>query len=83
MQLEGERPLGNSSGLREPEIPSGIAIFGFSPDATTMNGVGEMSKDGGPWGPDLALTYNTNDYASRTNSRISMTIITEWSQHAR
>ena len=26
-------------------------------DGRTMQGVGEMSKDGGPWGADLALTY--------------------------
>ena len=92
------------SEIDEPQIPSGIAIFGsddemdtlsliyfderavarryeaamerhvlrwwrttptfsqrntitIAPDARTMQGVGEMSRDGGPWGPDLALTY--------------------------
>jgi hypothetical protein len=92
------------SEIDEPEIPSGIAIFGsdderetlsmiyfderavarqyeatmhdqvlrwsrttpkFSQrytitiggDGGTMQGVGEMSRDGGPWGPDLGLTY--------------------------
>jgi hypothetical protein len=92
------------SEIDEPEIPSGIAIFGndsegaalsmlyfderkvarryeatlqpqalqwwrttpkfsqrntitIARDGNTMHGVGEMSKDGGPWGPDLELTY--------------------------
>jgi len=92
------------SEIDEPEIPSGIAIFGndddggtlsmlyfderavarryeatmqpqvlrwwrttekfsqrntitIARDGSTMHGVGEMSKDGGPWGPDLELTY--------------------------
>jgi hypothetical protein len=92
------------SEIDEPDIPSGIAIFGnddqaetlsmlyfderavarryevtmqpqvlrwsrttpalsqrntiaIADDAGTMHGVGEMSKDGGPWGPDLELTY--------------------------
>jgi hypothetical protein len=92
------------SEIDEPDIPSGIAIFGNDPEAaalsmvyfderkvarlyeamlqpqvlrwsrstpkfsqrntitiardgSTMHGVGEMSKDGGPWGPDLELTY--------------------------
>jgi hypothetical protein len=26
-------------------------------DGNTMHGVGQMSKDGGPWGPDLELTF--------------------------
>ena len=26
-------------------------------DGRTVHGVGEMSRDGGPWGPDLELTY--------------------------
>lgn len=90
--------------MDEPEVPSGISIFGnddkantltiiyfderpmarhyeaelkppvlrwwrdtpefsqrfvitLAPDGATMKGVGEMSKDGGPWGPDLALDY--------------------------
>jgi hypothetical protein len=29
----------------------------IAPDAHTMHGVGEMSRDGGAWGPDLELTY--------------------------
>jgi len=88
----------------EPDIPSGIAIFGnddqaetlsmlyfderavarryeaelrgqvlrwwrttpefsqrytitIAPDARTMEGAGEMSKDGGPWGADLGMRY--------------------------
>jgi hypothetical protein len=88
----------------EPDIPSGIAIFGnddqagtlsmlyfderavarryeaelrgqvlrwwrttpefsqrytitIAPDTATMEGAGEMSKDGGPWGPDLGMKY--------------------------
>ena len=92
------------SEIDEPDIPSGIAIFGsddqaetlsmlyfderavarryeakmqpqalrwwrttpefsqrytitIARDGSTMHGVGEMSKDGGPWGPDLELTY--------------------------
>jgi hypothetical protein len=92
------------SEIDEPDIPSGIAIFGndseaaalsmlyfderkvarlyeatlqsqalkwwrttpafsqrntisIARDGSTMQGVGEMSKDGGPWGPDLELTY--------------------------
>jgi len=24
----------------------------------SMHAVGEMSRDGGPWGPDLQLTYS-------------------------
>lgn len=90
--------------IDEPEIPSGITIFGtdddadtlsilyfderavsrhyggrlgneslewwrnspqfsqrftitFAGDASTMRGVGAMSRDGGPWEPDLELTY--------------------------
>jgi hypothetical protein len=92
------------SEIDEPEIPSGIAIFGnddqaetlsmlyfderpvarryeakmqpqtlrwwrttpefsqrytitIAADTRTMHGAGEMSKDGGPWGADLNLTY--------------------------
>jgi len=92
------------SEIDEPEIPSGIAIFGnddeaeslsmlyfderavarrydaaiearvlrwwrtttkfsqrftitIARDGATMDGVGEMSRDGGPWGPDLGLSY--------------------------
>lgn len=92
------------SEIDEPEIPSGIAIFGsddqaktltliyfdertvsrryeaafeppvlrwwrttpefsqrntvtIAPDGGSMQGVGEMSKDGGAWDPDLSLTY--------------------------
>ena len=92
------------SEIDEPDIPSGIAIFGsddhadtlsliyfderrvsrhyeakmepnvvrwwrttpefsqrytitIAPDAATMHGVGEMSKNGGPWSGDLGLTY--------------------------
>ena len=92
------------SEINEPDIPSGIAIFGnddnserlsmlyfderkvarryeamlqpqvlewwrttpefsqrytitIAPDGSTMQGVGVMSKEGGPWGPDLNLTY--------------------------
>jgi hypothetical protein len=88
----------------EPEIPSGVAIFGtdddgdslsmiyfderrvsrryearirpdvlewwrsapdlsqrntitIAGDKQSMRGVGEMSRDGGPWGPDLGLDY--------------------------
>ena len=88
----------------EPDIPSGIAIFGnddgaktltmlyfderkvarryeaelqgdmlrwwrttpefsqrytisINHEADTMQGAGEMSKDGGPWGPDLGMSY--------------------------
>jgi hypothetical protein len=88
----------------EPEIPSGIAIFGdddqaegltmlyfderrvsrryeatmsrdglrwwrnapafaqrylltVSPDGDTLHASGELAKDGGPWGPDLQVTY--------------------------
>jgi hypothetical protein len=29
----------------------------IAPDGHTMHGVGEMSRDGGAWGPDLELTY--------------------------
>jgi hypothetical protein len=29
----------------------------ISADGQTMHGVGEMSRDGGAWGPDLELTY--------------------------
>jgi hypothetical protein len=29
----------------------------ISADGHTMHGVGEMSRDGGAWGPDLELTY--------------------------
>jgi hypothetical protein len=29
----------------------------ISADGNTMHGVGEMSRDGGAWGPDLELTY--------------------------
>ena len=90
--------------IDEPEIPSGVAIFGnddeahtlsmlyfderkvarryeaewepqalrwwrttpqfsqrytltIADDAGTMHGVGEMSRDGGPWSGDLELTY--------------------------
>jgi hypothetical protein len=96
------------SEIDEPEIPSGIAIFGsdddsetlamvyfdersvsrryeakielqllqwwrttpefsqrntitISHDARTLHGTGEMSKDGGPWGPDLQLDYTRID----------------------
>lgn len=96
------------SEIDEPDIPSGIAIFGnddkadtlsmlyfderavareyqakmepqvlrwwrntpefsqrytitIAHDTATMLGVGEMSKDGGPWGPDLSLTYTRID----------------------
>ena len=92
------------SEIDEPDIPSGIAIFGnddeaetlmmlyfderavarryeaamqpqtlrwwrttpkfsqrntitIARDGSTLHGVGEMSKDGGQWGPDLELTY--------------------------
>ena len=92
------------SEIDEPDIPSGIAIFGsddhtdtlsmiyfderrvarryearmepqvlrwwrntpefsqrftitIASDNQSMDGAGEMSKDGGPWGPDLELTY--------------------------
>src|SRR6266704_202888 len=45
------------SEIDEPEIPSGVAIFG-SDDATTIVSKGEMSKDGGAWEPDLELTYS-------------------------
>jgi len=96
------------SEIDEPEIPSGIAIFGsddnaetlsllyfderrvarryeaqFQPrvlrwwrttpelsqrytitiarDGSAMHGLGEMSRDRGPWGPDLELTYTRTD----------------------
>lgn len=96
------------SEIDEPDIPSGIALFGnddeaktlsmlyfdertvarryeaemqpkvlrwwrstpafsqrytltMSYDTRTMRGVGEMSRDGGPWGPDLGLTYERID----------------------
>lgn len=29
----------------------------MSVDGNTLHGVGELSKDDGPWGPDLELTY--------------------------
>lgn len=96
------------SEIDEPEIPSGVAIFGsddhtktlsliyfderavarqyeatiegqklswwrttpefsqrytitMADDSGTMQGVGEMSRDGGPWGPDLGLAYKRAD----------------------
>lgn len=101
---EGGAFLVMRSGIDEPDIPSGIAIFGNDEDAdtlamiyfderkvarryeaqlklpvlrwwrttpkfsqrftltvaadgNTMHGAGEMSRDGGPWGPDLSLAY--------------------------
>jgi hypothetical protein len=96
------------SEINEPEIPSGVVIFGsdndedtlwmiyfderpmsrhyeasieqnvlkwwrntpkfsqrntltVADDARTLHGVGEMSKDGAPWGPDLQLDYTRID----------------------
>jgi hypothetical protein len=92
------------SEIDEPEIPSGVSVFGndggsetlsmlyfderkvarryearlqgqvlewwrntpafsqrwtltIGSDGSTMQGVGAMSKEAGPWGPDLHLTY--------------------------
>lgn len=39
-----------------PEFSQRFTIT-IADDGSTMHGVGEMSKDGGPWGPDLGLTY--------------------------
>lgn len=102
--LEGGAFVVMRSEIDEPQIPSGIAIFGsddvhksismlyfderkvsrhyevsikgnvlrwwrnapdisqrytltIANDGQTLRGVGEMSKDGGAWGPDLELTY--------------------------
>ena len=33
----------------------------ITPDGRTIVGRGEYSRDGGPWEPDLALTYNRVD----------------------
>jgi hypothetical protein len=33
----------------------------FSADGRTMTARGEMSRDGGPWEPDLQLTYARAD----------------------
>ena len=33
----------------------------ITPDGRTIVGCGEYSRDGGPWEPDLALTYNRVD----------------------
>jgi hypothetical protein len=101
---EGGAFVAMRSEIDEPEIPSGIAIFGSDDEGATlsmlyfdergvsrqyevelqppvlrwwrttpafsqrntitiahdggsMHGAGEMSKNGGPWGPDLELTY--------------------------
>ncbi|MDQ6886575.1 MAG: hypothetical protein M3068_04690 [Gemmatimonadota bacterium] len=32
-------------------------VVTISQDGNTMQGQGEMARDGGPWGPDLGLTY--------------------------
>lgn len=54
------RNLTNGSVLRlwrtTPEFFQRFIIT-IAHDNGTMRAVGEMSKDGGPWGPDLALTY--------------------------
>ena len=36
-------------------------VGSISPDARTIVGRGEFSRDGGPWEPDLALTYTRVD----------------------
>jgi len=33
-------------------------VLTIAADGETMRGVGEMSRDGGAWGPDLSLTYS-------------------------
>ena len=106
--IEGGAFLTMRSRIDEPEIPSGIAVFGtdgttgecsmlyfdergvsrryeaslrdnvlrwgrdapdlsqrftgtIAADGRTIVGRGEMSRDGGPWEPDLALTYTRVD----------------------
>jgi hypothetical protein len=36
-------------------------VGSISPDGRTIVGRGEFSRDGGPWEPDLALTYSRVD----------------------